>query len=173
MRIRPYRWLSKAGAASFCAVFALALAGCGFQLRGAADLPFQSIYLGVSEGSTLGAELRRNLRGATQTAVVSDPKQAQARLELTEAREREVRTVNAKGEPQEYELRYRAVFRVHDGKGTDFIPSTEILLKRDISFNQTQVIAKQNEEALLYRDMQSDLVQQLLRRLAAAKPQPQ
>jgi len=32
------------------------------------------------------------------------------------------------------------------------------------------VLAKESEEALLYRDMQSDLVQQILRRLAAIKP---
>lgn len=153
------------------AVLLLALAGCGFHLRGAADLPFRTLYLGVAPNSTLGTELRRNLRASSNTTLVEDASQAEARLEfLSEAREREVRTVNAKGEPLEYELRYRVRFRVHDGKGKDFIEPTEILLKRDITFNQSEVIAKQNEEGLLYRDMQSDLVQQLLRRLAAIKP---
>ncbi|MFN0162016.1 MAG: LPS assembly lipoprotein LptE, partial [Burkholderiales bacterium] len=37
-------------------------------------------------------------------------------------------------------------------------------------FNDTQVLAKESEEALLYRDMQTDMVQQVLRRLAATAP---
>ena len=66
---------------------------------------------------------------------------------------------------REYQLRYRVGFRVHDAKGRDYLPPSEIQLTRDISFNDTQVLAKESEEALLYRDMQSDMVQQILRRL--------
>ena len=52
-----------------------------------------------------------------------------------------------------------------------FLPTSEILLTRDMSFNDAQVIAKEAEEAVLYRDMQTDMVQQIMRRLVAAHPQ--
>jgi LPS-assembly lipoprotein len=51
-----------------------------------------------------------------------------------------------------------------------FLPTSEILLTRDMAYNDAQVLAKENEEALLYRDMQTDMVQQIMRRLAAARP---
>ena len=53
--------------------------------------------------------------------------------------------------------------------GKELIPETELLQQRDISFNESAVLAKEAEEALLYRDMQTDIVQQLMRRLAAVK----
>ena len=43
------------------------------------------------------------------------------------------------------------------------------MLKRDLTYNDTDVIAKEQEEILLYRDMQSDAVQQLVRRLQTAR----
>jgi LPS-assembly lipoprotein len=59
---------------------------------------------------------------------------------------------------------------VIDAKGGQLLAPTEITLRRNLAFNEQQVLAKESEEALLYRDMQSDLVQQILRRLAAMKP---
>jgi LPS-assembly lipoprotein len=66
-------------------------------------------------------------------------------------------------------LRYRVGFRLYDAKGRNFMPPNEIQLTRDISFNEGQVLAKESEEALLYSDMQSDMVQQIIRRLVAAR----
>ena len=54
-------------------------------------------------------------------------------------------------------------------QGKELIPETELLQQRDISFNESAVLAKEAEETLLYRDMQTDIVQQLMRRLAAVK----
>jgi LPS-assembly lipoprotein len=58
---------------------------------------------------------------------------------------------------------------VHDGKGADYVPPATILLTRDITFNDSDVLAKETEEQLLFRDMQSDMVQQIMRRLAASR----
>lgn len=151
---------------------ALALAGCGFQLRGSAQLPFRTMYLGVGESSGLGNELRRNLRSASNVTIVDDPNEAQARFELiSEAREKEVLSINAAGRAREYTLRYRIQYRVHDGKGTDFIAPSTLTLKRDISFNEDATLAKESEEGLLFRDMQTDMVQQILRRLSLIRPE--
>ena len=150
---------------------AVGFSGCGFHLRGARELPFSTIYLSSAGNSALGAELARNIRVGTSTHVVPDRAGAAAVLDiLGETRDREILSLNAQGRAREYTLRYRLSFKVHDGKGHDFIPATEIAVQRDISFNESEVLAKESEEALLYRDMQSDLVQQILRRLAAVKP---
>ena len=140
-------------------------------MRGARTLPFDTIYVGTTSTNSLTAELARNIRVGTSTKVVPDRNGAAAVLEISnEARDREILSLNAQGRAREYTLRYRLSFKVHDGKGHDFIPLTEIAVQRDISYNESEVLAKESEEALLYRDMQTDLVQQILRRLAAAKP---
>ena len=149
------------------------LSACGFHLRGAnnvANVPFKTMLLGFPEGSTLGADLRRNLR-ANGTEIVTDPKLAEALLDvLSENRQKVVLSLNSQGRVREYTLSYTFRFRVRDNKDRELLAPTDIVLKRDISFNESQALAKEAEEGLLYRDMQSDLVQQILRRLAALKP---
>ncbi|HEU0202074.1 MAG TPA: LPS assembly lipoprotein LptE [Burkholderiaceae bacterium] len=150
--------------------FAFTAASCGFKLRGAQALPFGSIYLGVAPNSPLAAQLARNIRAGSATRVVPQPQGADAVLEiLDEARDREIIAVNAQGRAREYLLRLRLTFRVHDGKGREFIAPTQLVAQRDISFNEEQILAKEAEETLLYRDMQGDLVQQILRRLASVQ----
>lgn len=152
---------------------ALMLSACGFQLRGANGkgvLPFKTIYLGIPESSPLGTELRRNIRASGDTMIVSTPKEADAIIEvLQETREKATLTLNTQGRVRDYSLYYRLRFRVSDSKGKELLAPTEILLKRDLSFNESQIIAKEKEEEMLYRDMQTDLVQQILRRLSALK----
>jgi LPS-assembly lipoprotein len=73
------------------------------------------------------------------------------------------------GAVSEFRLRYLVTFRLHDRKGGDYVPASTIELTRDVTFNDAEVLAKDTEEQLLYRDMQSDMVQQIMQRLAAAK----
>ena len=149
--------------------FAL-LVGCGFQLRGTAQLPFETLYI---PGKTpLAVELRRNVNAASKTRLADSPEGAQAVFGFTEeTREKVILSFTSAGKVNEYRLRYRVGFRVTDPKGAlVFLPTSEILLTRDMTYNDAQVIAKENEEAMLYRDMQTDMVQQILRRLAAARP---
>jgi LPS-assembly lipoprotein len=149
----------------------LALSGCGFQLRGQADLPFATMH--VPGSSPLVIELKRNLVAGTHTKLVNSDKDAQAIFSFTqEMREKVILSFSTAGLVREFQLRYRVGFRVYDPKGRDYIPVSEIQLTRDISFNESQVLAKESEEALLYRDMQSDMVQQIIRRMAAAKLRP-
>jgi LPS-assembly lipoprotein len=148
------------------------LAGCGFELRGSADVPFKTIFVPSVAGG-IGLELKRNIQAGTNAKVVDEAKQAEAVLDiLEETRAKEILSLTGTGRVREFQLRYRVGFRVHDGKGRDFVPATVVNLLRDISFNDTDVLAKESEEQLLYRDMQSDMVQQILRRLAAVKPAP-
>jgi LPS-assembly lipoprotein len=153
-----------------CVLAACVTTACGFHLRGTADVPFESIYVPQAAGG-IGLELKRSIQAGTRAKVVDDPKQAAAVLEFTEeTRVKEILSLTGQGRVREYLLRYRVGFRVHDGKGKDFVPTNSVTLLRDISFNDADVLAKESEELLLYRDMQTDMVQQILRRLSAARP---
>jgi LPS-assembly lipoprotein len=157
------------------AILALAwlTASCGFQLRGQAKLPFETLYVAVPGTSQLGTELKRNIIAGTNTKLVNDPALAKAVLTVTsEERSKTILSFNTSGTVAEFQLRYRLSFRVSDTKGRDYLPQSEIRLTRDVSFNDAQVLAKESEEVLLYRDMQGDMVQQILRRLAAAPAEP-
>ncbi|MGE5525036.1 MAG: LPS assembly lipoprotein LptE [Rhodospirillaceae bacterium] len=156
------------GFASLLAV--LALAGCGFHLRGAADLPFQSLYVQAPPTSLFATQLKRVITSSSKTDVVDDQKAAQATLQLVlEQREKEILSLSAAGRVREFQLRYRVRYRVVDKAQRELVPVSEILLRRDFSFNDQEALSKESEEALLYRDMQTDAVQQLLRRLQVVK----
>jgi LPS-assembly lipoprotein len=150
-------------------VLALALAGCGFRLRGTAELPFATVFVpGATSGIAL--DLARNIQAGTNVKVVSDAKEAEAVLQFTsETRVKEILSLTGAGRVREFRLRYKVGFRVHDGKGNDFVPQNTLELTRDVSFNDAEVLAKEAEEQLLYRDMQGDMVQQIMRRLSAAQ----
>ncbi|HEX4583536.1 MAG TPA: LPS assembly lipoprotein LptE [Burkholderiaceae bacterium] len=164
-------WWSETAARLLAALLAATLAGCGFQLRGEQKLPFETIFVNTPPNSPLGATLSRQIRTGTTTRTVEQASEATAVLDiLGEARDREILTLNAQGRAVEYKLIYRLRFRLHDGKGREYIAATEMQAQRDISINDSQVLAKESEESLLYRDMQTDLVQQLLRRIAAVRP---
>lgn len=156
-------------------VLATALAGCGFQLRQAPDFAFDAIAIRSQPNSPVAAELRRSLAiDPTLRVLPADagPVTAPAAvvLELVqEQREKVVVGLNASGQVREFQLRTRLRFRVSTPQGRELIPETELLQQRDISFNEAAVLAKESEEALLYRDMQADLVQQLMRRLGTLR----
>jgi LPS-assembly lipoprotein len=152
---------------------ALALSACGFQLRQAPNFVFNSIYVAAPANSSLGNELRRTIAhsdGVTVVPVGAKPDAAQVLLDvLADQREKVVVGLNASGQVREFQLRTRMKFRLRTAQGKELIPETELLQQRDISFNESAVLAKEAEENLLYRDMQTDIVQQLMRRLAAVK----
>jgi len=146
------------------------LAACGFHLRGQEQMPFETLY--IPGNNQLVVELKRNVAAASKTRLVDRPGDAQAVFGFTqELREKVILSFSAAGRVSEYQLRYRVGFRVTDAKGAQvYLPTSEILLTRDMAYSDAQVLAKEAEEALLYRDMQRDMVQQIMRRLVAAKP---
>ena len=89
---------------------------------------------------------------------------------MDEARQKEILSLTAEGRVREFRLLYRVGFRVHDGKGGEFVQPAALQVTRDMTYSDAQLLAKEAEEQLLYRDMQSDMVQQIMRRLATAKP---
>jgi LPS-assembly lipoprotein len=148
-----------------------ALGACGFELRRAPELHFQTVQLkGFGANSPLALELRKSIDASRTTQVVDSAAQAQVVLEaLTDGREKSVVASTAAGQVREFQLRARLKFRLRTSAGKDLIPATEILLTRDMSYDEQFALAKEQEEALLYRAMQRDIVAQVLRRLAAVQ----
>ena len=143
---------------------------CGFKLRGPTTLAFSKAYAGFAPNSQIGAEFRSVMRGARNVELVDRPEDAEVRLEvLREQREKEVVIFSSAGTPREYQLRLRFAFRLVDAKGEELIPRTEMVQLREITTTDTQLVAKEQEDAIMYREMQQDMVQQLLRRLAAVR----
>lgn len=147
-----------------------ALAGCGFHLRGNSDFAFKRLYIGIPPNSLMGADLRRAIRGGSDTQVVADQKEADALLDvLQDTRTKTILSITTEGVVREYRLTQRFTFRLRDPAGKELIAPSQLVLTRDLTYNEANTLAKDYEEQQLYRDMQRDIVQQLMRRLAAVK----
>ncbi len=141
------------------------IAGCGFQLRGAVALPFETFYTSTAPTSVLGGDLRRAIR-AQGARVVEQRDDAQVRLDvLAEIPEREISALSMSGRPREFQLRLRLRWQVRDQAERDLIAATETVLRRTLTVLDAQGVVNPDEEALLYRDMRTDAVQQMIRRL--------
>jgi LPS-assembly lipoprotein len=151
----------------------LVTAGCGFRLRGTPNFAFKSIYVNIPDSSAVGNDLKRALAANSALQVITDPQkmlQADVILDtLADQREKTVIGSSSAGQVREFQLRLRFSFKLRTPQDKELIEQAEILQQRDISYNESAALAKEAEEALLYRDMQSDLVQQIMRRLAAIR----
>jgi LPS-assembly lipoprotein len=160
----------RAALACLGAPVALGLAACGFELRRTQALSFQSIALvGFAADSPLRTVLARELRAAG-IALRDNPAQAEVVFDaLGDARQRTVAASTAAGQVREIQLLVRLRFRAATPAGRLLLPPADLLLTRDLSYSETVALAKQQEEALLFRAMEDDIVAQVLRRLAAIK----
>ena len=150
---------------------AATLAGCGFTLKRPPELAFKTIQLsGFGARSPLAAELRTSLEASPTTRVVESAGEAQVVLQaLSEAREKVVVAQTSASQIREFELRLRFNFRVRSAAGRDLLPDSEIVQRRSLTYTESAALAKEQEEAFLYRAMQSDIVSQVLRRLASVR----
>jgi len=141
------------------ALTAAVATGCGFKLRGPKALPFETLAL------------RRQIATSGTTTTVEERDAGDARLEvLRNTRTRDILSLSGAGKVREFQLNQSIMFRVVDRSGVELLPATSIATRREYNFDDSQVIAKEQEEALLWRDMENDLLQQLMRRLAAIGP---
>jgi LPS-assembly lipoprotein len=150
---------------------AATLVGCGFELKRPPALSFKTIQLsGFAPRSPLAVELKTSIDATPTTRVVEAAKDAEVVLQaLGETREKVVVAQTAANQIREFELRYRFSFRVRTVDGKDLIPESEIVLKRSLTYSETIALAKEQEEAFLYKTMQSDIVSQVSRRLASVQ----
>jgi len=149
----------------------LLLSACGFRPRGEATLPFESIYVQGAATSPFTIQLKRSIRVGTQARITERPEEAQVVLQImNERQEKEILALSGGGRVREFYLRYRVSYRLTDNKlATEHIAPTEIVLRRELTYSDAEALAKESEEMLLFRDMQTDAARQLLFRLQVAK----
>ena len=153
----------------------LALAACGFHLRGTnlkdVQFAFKSLYLKAPGETPFVADLRKALI-ANKITLATTADAADLVLEVvSEQTIKQILSLSGAGRVQEYQLFYTVSLRAYDNQQNDWLPVEEISLSRILPYDDTQVLAKQQEEAMLYKDMRSDTVGQAVRRLYRAKPQ--
>jgi LPS-assembly lipoprotein len=151
------------------------LASCGFAPRQPPELAFKRIALrGFDRNSAMAEELRHQLRASPGVEVVDSAAPADAVITaLQDVLERVVAASTSAGQVRELTLRARLKFEVRDGSGRELIGLTELLQSRDMSYSESNALAKDQEARLLGRAMQTDVASQLLRRLAAVSAQRQ
>ena len=150
-------------------VSTLMLSACGFELRGAADLAFISIYI-QGPNYTVSKDLRKAL-AINDVTIVNNAKDADLLLEfLSETYDRRILSLSGRGRVTEYELLYNLNFRIREAGSELWGPVQTIEGRRDFSYDDTQVLAKSYEETRLREDMQADAVREIMRRLTAQKP---
>lgn len=152
----------------------LLLAACGFKLRGQISaLPFKSMYVNAPDGHTIGLEMERMIKTSSTTKLAASPAEADATLDIISAvNERAILSLSGGGRVRDFNLIYRVIYRVLDKRGVEIVPNTEITLTRILPFLDAQIVAKEAEERLLVKDMQSDALQQIVWRLSTYKAPP-
>lgn len=147
----------------------LSLAACGFALRGSYELPYQGIFVAAPSTSTVASLVRRELAN-TSSKSVPNAKAADAELNISaERRDRQILSLSGAGRVREYELKFLVRYQFTESNGRVLIPTSEIQLTRILTYDDSLIIAKSQEEALLYTDMEKDAVGQILRRMVAVK----
>jgi LPS-assembly lipoprotein len=153
-------------------VFSLLLGACGFHLRGqsAYALPFQTLHIkSANDYTPFMAELKRAIE-TSNVQIADSSEQAQLTLHIiAEMTDKQILSLSGGGRVREYRLQYRVSLRAYDQKQQDWLAPEEITLRRDFSYDDAQVLAKEQEEAMLFQNMRSDAVQQILRRLNRAR----
>jgi len=155
----------------------LSLGSCGFHLRGhnlqGSSFPFASLYLKSAAPTPFVADLNNSLE-LYKIKLIPAADQADLTLDIvSENTDKQILALSGAGQVLEYQLRYRISLRAYDRQMVEWMPADEIILQRTLTYDPAQILAKEQEEALLYRDMRSDAVQQVMRRLSRAKPRPE
>lgn len=150
-------------------LFALVLSACGYQLRGVTDLSFKKLYI---QGAPLS--ISRDLKKSFTTngiQLVNEVEEADLLLELlSESNEKRILSLSGKGVVREYELNYRASFRTRAPASPTWSQPQTVQSRRNYSYNDSALLGKAEEEAMLNIDMHQDAVREILRRLTAVKP---
>ncbi len=154
------RWLAVIG-------FAFMLAACGFHLRGDFKFAFKSMYLETPPGSVIPRLFKRLNRGMQMTDIVASPKQAEVILTVSHERKKQkTLSYDNHGDAREYALYYRVTYSLRTQQGKELVEPTTITLRRTMTYDDSEDLAKEREKQMLYADMQQDIAQQILRRLS-------
>jgi LPS-assembly lipoprotein len=147
-----------------------ALVACGFHLRGEAHYTFDTLFLNSPAAQPLTTDLKRSLEGIGTARLVPSPETAQVILDISSVENnKQILSLSGGGKVREFLLTKRVLFRVRDSAGNDWLPTSEVLVRRSYTYNDTEALAREAQEQRLWREMQDDAVAQIVRRLQQAK----
>ncbi|MGV8935123.1 MAG: LPS assembly lipoprotein LptE [Gallionellaceae bacterium] len=155
-------------------LLSISLSACGFHVRGhntsAKNFPFTSLYIKASAITPFVASLKDSLE-LYKINIADSSATADLTLEIvSESSDKQILALSGTAQVREFQLRYVVSIRAYDKQMVEWLPAGEITLQRSLTYDDALILAKEQEEALLYRDMRADAVQQVLRRLSRAKP---
>lgn len=150
------------------------LGACGFHMRGhnvnEKSFPFTSLYIKSSSITPFVSDLKNNLE-LYKIKLADSPVEADLTLEIvSESSDKQILALSGTAQVREFQLRYHVSLRAYDRQMMEWLPADEISLQRSLTYDDALILAKEQEETALYRDMRADAVQQVLRRLSRAKP---
>jgi LPS-assembly lipoprotein len=153
----------------FAVALASAAGGCGFHLRGDVSYAFSTLFINSPANVPFTAELKRALAGS-DIQLVDSAAAAQVIFDVSNVTDdKQVLSLSGGGRAREFLLTKRVTFALRDASGKDWLPAAEIVIRRSFTFSESEVLAREAEEAQLSREMQTDAVQQIVRRLQFAK----
>ena len=152
----------------------LLLSACGFHLRGHnikdETFAFHSIYIQAPAETPFIKALRQGLQ-LNRLDVKNSHDKADLILDIVaETPDKQILALSGSGHVLEYMLRYTVSLRAYDNQRREWMPAGNILLQRYFPYDDSQVLAMEQEQARLYDDMYSDAAQLVLRRLSFARP---
>ena len=161
-----YRYWLKIAFVSFLAL--AVLSACGFKLRGAISLPYKYAML----NGTMTLELRQGLTRAIEVGsnvkMTANPKEADLIINiLQDQATQQILTYNISGQITSYRLIMVVKFNVSNKDGEELIPDSDVYMMRDMDFSISSPLAAEMLTAELNTSMRADIINQILRRIAA------
>lgn len=143
------------------------LSGCGFALRGDYVVPYAGVYVSAGPNSQIVNTLKRELQATNKFEPNAKAAHAQLNIVL-EDRDKKILSLSGAGRVREFQLKTTVQFQLVEATGAVIIATNELSLIRRMSFDDAQVVSKQQEEALLFADMEKDIAGQIMRRITVA-----
>ncbi len=158
-----YRWI-------IIAIVTVLVASCGFHLRGNYDFSFSSLYLDFPANSQTASILKRQIEGMNLTQIVDTPKEAEVIVSaISEKKTNESLTYNIAGRVRERALYYDLEYTIKTARGKTLLEPIKVSLRRTMVYDDSDALSREYERDLLFKDMQSDTAQRILRKLASIK----
>lgn len=158
------------------AICMMLIGACGWHLRGLEPLPeeFKSLYLSIpNEGSELSRSLKRSLK-SLGVDLVESAKDAPYTLAITNiSNNRRTVSTNGRGKAAEYELTTVISYEIKNSAAETLLGPDKVSAEKIYLFDPDNVVSAFEEEQILRKEMQRDLIQQIIRRYQAIKsPEP-
>lgn len=161
-----HRWLQT----MLCVAGFVALAGCGFHLRGSAALPAvmqHQVYLQVNGGGEFARSLGAALRASKVNVLDASTKGVATLAVPTAAFSSRMLTSGAVQRVGEYVVGFNVQFTLVDGDGKTVIPTQSLSLSHEFAIDQTQFSAITSETEAIQRSLVREMTDAVLRRLEA------